>query len=518
MWFVVKTISGEEKTTKKELLKKVPIVSNVYLPIQITHQSVNGKRVERKIPLISGFLFVELRIFLNPGKESPTPEDFRQRIWNQLKKNVTHRGYFFYKDDGCEEPKFIGKARMLSDNPDSTCPDDFIWKSYIRDADMNPFIRYNGDPDIVTEDVRIVGVSFDKLARLNDVVRVVSGPMAGATGVVVSKKQRAKGKYFKDRHLEVRLGNGMCVSYPNIRKFDMVIVREAKEGENSRDSRLWHETDHFIGILQRKDHVDDAPKELRQLLSWIHYRQKESLKDVIDKIKETIDTEDDRTRLFSLVNAIPFNTGSAKDIIDKYVSEDSIIRPFLTPAEGEENFVEIQELQHETFRELIIPINLKDCFLSIFNETGTIIDNEDLKDCDYQYNAHVAIVDSGESKLAAVSWGGFYDAYEALSSEGKSMFKKDLKQKGYKQTFALFSTGTQKDDKEGLLHVSFQDTGGIKGFSTEVKSDEIDTAKKLVRAVAPSAVEFWQKERLRNWRKLVQRFVLIHHDDNIIIR
>lgn len=503
MWFVVKTTTGKEEPNRDTLLSKVPIVSEVFLPMKMTScRNKQGKLQYHTHPLISGYLFVDLKVELNSMAKPKTEIDFHRRVWNQLKKNVSPRGYFFYKDDDSDSPKQVAGTRLLSDAPENTCPDDFISKSFIRDEDMNPFMRYNGGSEFVNDEIQIIGESFEKLARVNDVVRIVTGPMAGATGVVVSKKQKSKGKNYKDRHLEVRLGNSLCVSYSNIRRFDMVIVREAPEGDKAWEPRLWHEVDHFIGLLQAKGHVDDAPIVLRKTLTWLHNKQNEPSSIVTDKLQKTIDNHEEQTRLLRLARALPFGSGSAKTTLDKYVS-DCPIRPFLTPAEGDEAFSKVSTLQHDSFKEYVIPMDLQ-----------TTFHPESQSTTDYAYNAHVAVFTKGDNAgHAIVSWGRFYDEYVSMPADKRQTFHDDLAKKGYINLLALLTTAHPLGNPQSP-RITFRKLGAIGGFAIAISGKQEDAARTLAHAVAPSAVEFWQKERLRNWRRLIQQSVLIHKTDS----
>lgn len=506
MWFVVKTISGQENAVKDNLLRKVPIVSQVYLPMQYTsYRNRQGKLLYHPHPLISGYLFVDLSVYVTPQSVVRYDADFNQLVWNQLKKNITPRGYFFYRlrVDDSDETLHLHGTRLLSDDPEKTFPADFIRKSLIPDEDMNPFMQFNGSTEYISEETQIIGESFEKLARVNDTVRIVTGPMAGATGVVVSKGQKSKGKNFKDRHLEVRLGNSLCVSYSNIRRFDMVIVREAQFGEKGRDPRLWHEVDYFIGLLQRTGHVNDAPAYLFRTLNWIHNRQKVSLKETMERIKTVVAGDDDRDRLFRLAGDLPFGSGGAKEVLATYVPSIPI-RPFLTPAEGDDIYNKVEEVAHKDFKELIIPINLKDVFVAGFHDNDSEVSRQP---DDYAYNAHVAVFPDGR---AVVSWGRFFDEYAAMDDDRRKGFLADLDKKGYSHLFSLLSTGHPLDNPDSPL-ISFQKVNGIGGFSIPVIGRQRDAAQFLVDAVAPAAVEMWQKERLRNWRRLLQQYVFINH-------
>lgn len=507
MWFVVKTHNGQENTIKDILLKSVPIVSEIYLPTyQTSYINSQGQLQYNSLPLIRGYLFVDLRIWLNPQKATGTDEDLYQRIWKQVRKNISYRGYFFYKTDTSQKIIPVNGTHLLSSNPNKTSPAEFIRKSLIPDEDMNLFISYNGSPEFVNKEFQIIGESFDKLAKVNDTVRIITGPMAGATGVVVERKQKSKDHNYKDRHLEVRLGNSLCVSYSNVRKFDMVIIREAQCGEKGRDSQLWRETDYFIGLLQANGHADDAAIVLCELLIKIHTNKIESLEQISKEMELPCGYKMDTNRLIKLANDIPFYDANTKEILNQYVTPYPI-RPFLTPYEDAGQCETTQSVQHKEFRELIIPVKLKTLFEP--SASGPEYRHLEANDNYYTYNAHVAIYTNGkDSEHAIVSWGKFYDDYASMSESVKQAFHNDLERRGYIQLHSLLTTGHPYNNPKTSF-ISFRKIGNIGGFSLVIKGKQEDAAKELVEAVAPAAVEFWQKERLRNWRKLIQRFVLI---------
>lgn len=512
MWFVVKTPIGHEEKSKDLLLGNVPLIRDIYIPLKRkVCKNKFGASTFHPQPLTSGYVFVDLRVEENVGSQGRRSKEFREDVWRQIAQNVTERGYIYKKDSVTGNAQQLQGCHLLSSNPKETSPNVFIAQSHIPDEDMETFIRFNDTSGCVVEDVQIVDESFDELARLNDTVRVVTGPLAGAIGVVVSRSQKAeKGKSYKDRHLEVRLGKSFCVSYPNIRRFDMVIVREAWEGDKARQARLWHEADFLLGVFQRqKEYVDNAPRALRDTLSLISKKTKSPLSEVVQAMSGKIAHKEDRQRLFSFANDIASSTPAAgfSEVL-RELFPDSPIRAFLTPSEGAEAYTAIQTLQHEGFTELVVPVNLKAEFLRC------VPNGQDALSPDtnaYAYNAHVAVFAASEAGgRAAVSWGRFYDAYAKLDPKGKESFLTDLKQKGYVKTHALLSMGRLPDAAPNSPCVSFLKMGGIGGFSLAFRGSQMDAVNTLINTVAPAAVEFWQKERLRNWRKLIQQSVLIH--------
>lgn len=509
MWFVVKTPTGHEEKSKALLLGNVPLIRDIYIPLRRkVCKNKLGASTFHTQPLTSGYVFVDLRVEEKQGRRG---KEFREEVWRQIAQNVTERGYFYKKDSVTGKAQQLQGCHLLSSNPKETSPNVFIAQSHIPDEDMETFIRFNDTNGCVAEDVRIVDESFDELARLNDTVRVVSGPLAGAIGVVVSRSQKTeKGRNYKDKHLEVRLGKSFCVSYPNIRRFNMVIVREAWEGDKARQTRLWHEADFLLGVFQRqKEYVDNAPRALRDTLSLISKKQKAPLSEVVQAMSGRVDHREDRQRLFSFASDITANTpasGFSEALHELF--PDIPMRAFLTPSEGTEAYTAVQTLQHKGFVELVVPVSLKAEFLRC------VPNGQDALSPDtnaYAYNAHVAVFAEGEAGgRAIVSWGKFYDAYAKLDAKGKEGFLTDLKQKGYVKTHALLSMGCPPDAAPNSPCVSFLRMGGIGGFSLAFRDNQMEAVNTLINTVVPAAVEFWQKERLRNWRKLIQQSVLIH--------
>lgn len=512
MWFVVKTPTGHEEKSKELLMGNVPLVRDVYIPLRRkVCKNKPGASTFHTQPLTSGYVFVDLRVEENAGSQGRRGKAFREAVWRQISQNVTERGYFYKKEALTGKTQQLQGCHLLSSNPKDTSPNVFIAQSHIPDEDMESFMRFNDTIGCVAEDVRIVDESFDELARVNDTVRVVTGPLAGAVGVVVSRSQAAdKGKNYKDRHLEVRLGKSFCVSYPNIRRFNMVIVREAWEGERARQTRLWHEADFLVGVFQRqKGHVDDAPRALREMLSLIGKGKENPLSEVLQVIGGEIENKTDRQRLFSFANDIAANVPASgfPDAL-RELFPDSPIRAFLTPSEGAEAYTAIQTLQHEEFVELVVPVSLKAEFLRCVPNGQSALSPDTNA---HAYNAHVAVFAEGEAGgRAIVSWGKFYDAYAKLDPKDKEGFLTDLKQKGYAKTHALLSMGCSPDAAPNSPCVSFLRMGGIGGFSLAFRGNQMEAVNTLINTVAPAAVEFWQKERLRNWRKLIRQSVLIH--------
>lgn len=204
--------------------------------------------------------------------------------------------------------------------------------------------------------------------------------------------------------------------------------------------------------------------------------------------------------------------------LEKWLNElmpDAKLRPFLTPTSG----VTIPEgenyavLRHDGFVELVLRCNLREFFQDKNNKSGN---NAMVSDEDFEYYAHFALLDAGNGKVKLIcSWGGFYDYYASQSDKERKSFLEDLEAKKYPCLLYLL---TQSDCK-------FEKVNGIGGFSIETDIDYTDDVDAMARSVAETtfntqhstfnilvaaAVEMWKGTRLLVWRRLLQRYVLLH--------
>lgn len=550
MWFAVRTHTGNEEESKTLLLDKIDKVTDVYIPYIHKSCTRNGKVVRRYEIAIHGFVFVNLDIkdIHNKNNKRDIPA-----VWEQTKSFLTPNGYFFwyekeFVDGEYKNTRKKSTAHLLTSNSDDVTPIKLFNQSYIPNNSIKVFEYFNEQSLGGNTDAFLVNESFDKMARENDIVRVISGPLTGEEGVIVQESQDASGKR-KDRRLIAKFGNNLTVHYPNIRKYSMVLIREAQDGEKSKKPRLWFIIDHLIGVIQNRKKkpvkkekaeenkeseksipinieeqednkyrfTDAAPKMLRELVTDI---DKHSSHDIDGRMKEIdsfsdnyniqLSKEDIRLILF-LANIFPPASNSQfNSLLLKYIP-DSKIRPFLTASSKISAVGKLYSstLKHKDFEELIVQVDLKDDFKEALGNDKDLHSDED----SYIYDAHVALFDiANNQKKAVVSWGGFYNEYESLDDESKKNILEDLSKKGYNHLYSLLTNGkddSQTDDNRAL---SFDSTQGIGGFSiTFDRNEDSESAIKfLVNNAAKAAVEMWQGTRLRSWRELVQQFVIIH--------
>lgn len=516
MWFAVKNQGKKkEEDFKTILMANISHVKDVYLPyIHRVYKDKHGVTRRRYELAAKGYMFVNVDI--DDGVRN------KHDIWEKLSKYITAAGYFYWyvddiKDGESVPTRVTEPVRLLSSDPKTATPDEFIGNSYIPDQTMENFRNFNDQSLGGNVDAFLVNESFNKMARVNDVVRIISGPLAGEEGVIV---QENEGDNRRDRRLVAKFGNCMTVHYPNIRKYNMIVVREAKEGEKSKQSRLWYIIDRLIGNLQkeRKDNVDDSVRDLRNLITNINKLSENDtegkMKIINDAIKslKVSETKDIRRSLFLLASVFPPSTNSKFDSLLLEYIPDARIRPFLTPAFKVSPVGKLYEdtLKHKDFTERIIQVNLEDTFKEALEKDNSSADAYP-KDS-FIYDAHVAIFDQDNKiKKAVVSWGGFYDKYEALEEAQKKDFIDDLEKKNYKYLHSLLSNGIPFGEVDQTKKIAFDKTKGIGGFSIVFSEGQDEPVNYLVHNVAKAAVEMWQGTRLKDWRKLVQRFVLIHN-------
>ena len=516
MWFIVNTDKFKEQKTKEFLENTYQgIIKYVYLPkCRLKYLNTQGEERFRFQPLIYGLLFIKA-----DSAEA-------------LKKILTHWGYFFQEDtvknlETGEQLKkvLVSTAHLLCKDVKDLDPETIIKTATIPDEDMERFIYYSDKMADGIEGLSIVDKRYDDLILINDTIRILSGPLTGWVGVV--KQIKSKGK--KDRHLLVRFGNNRCLNISNVRQYDMQVEHEAIKGQKAEAVGVWRAIDQMIGYLQAKVPSENACNALRRLFieyqkkltvyrnrhtSDLAYSNKIEVKTVArqQKILEQIDGS--MRNNFRIISKC-FQAGKAT--LEKWLDElipDIKLRPFLTPTSG----VSIPEsanyavLRHDGITELILRCNLREFFHERDNETDKHIAASDE---DYEYYAHFALLntDAGKVKLIC-SWGGFYDYYASQSDDERKTFHVDLESKKYPHLHYLLTESPYK----------FEKTNDIGGFSIETDIAYTDDVVELGRQaneffanhpslfaqLTSAAVEMWKGTRLLVWRKLLQRYVLLH--------
>ena len=517
MWFIVNTDKFQEQKTKEFLEKTYPgIVKFVYLPkCRTKYVNAQGEERFRFRPLIYGLLFIKADSI------------------KVLKKILTPWGYFVYEDiirsletGELQKEKLVSSAHLLCKDVKNLSTDDIVKTATIPDEDMEHFIYFSDKVADGIEGLSIVDKRYDDLIQENDTVRIFSGPLAGWVGVV--KQIKNKGK--KDRHLFVRFGNNLCLSFSNVRQYDMQVEHEATKGPKAEAVGVWRAIDQMIGYLQAKQPSENACQTLRNL--FLDYQKRlpvyrnQSMSDfAYESKKEEITVAqqqkvlgqiDEKMRNNFRVLSNYFKAGEIS--LERWLNElipDAKLRPFLTPTSGAiiPEGHDYTLLHHNGITEFILRCNLRDVFQ---DKGGVKADkNTTIFDEDYEYYAHFALVNTDGGKVKAIcSWGGFYDYYASQSSQEQEAFLRDLESKKYPRLLYLL---TQSEYR-------FEKVNGIGGFSIETDIDYTNDKEELGRRanefftlhssfftqLVSAAVEIWKGTRLLVWRQLLQRYVLLH--------
>ena len=516
MWFIVNTDKFQEQSTKEFLENTYPgIVKFVYLPkCRTKYVNAQGEERFRFRPLIYGLLFIKADSI------------------KVLKKILTPWGYFVYEDiirsletGELQKGKLVSSAHLLCKDVKNLSPDDIIRTATIPDEDMEHFIYFSDKMADGVEGLSIVSKRYDDLIQENDTVRIFSGPLAGWVGVV--KQIKNKGK--KDRHLFVRFGNNLCLSFSNVRQYDMQVEHEATKGPKAEAVGVWRAIDQMIGYLQAKQSSGNACQTLRNL--FLDYQKRlpvyrnQSMSDLAYESKKEEITVAQQQKVLGQIDEkmrnnfrVLSNYFKAGEIsLERWLNElipDAKLRPFLTPTSGaiipEEHDYTV--LHHNGITELILRCNLREVFQDKGSESEK---NSTDFDEDYEYYAHFALVNTDGGKVKAIcSWGGFYDYYASQSSKEQETFLADLEAKKYPRLLYLL---TQSEYR-------FEKVNGIGGFSIETDIDYTNDIDAMSKAVAKAfniqhstfnilvaaAVELWKGTRLLLWRQLLQRYVLLH--------
>ena len=517
MWFIVNTDKFQEQKTKEFLEKTYPgIVKFVYLPkCRTKYVNAQGEERFRFRPLIYGLLFIKADSI------------------KVLKKILTPWGYFVYEDfirsletGELQKEKLVSSAHLLCKDVKNLSTDDIVKTATIPDEDMEHFIYFSDKVADGIEGLSIVDKRYDDLILENDTVRIFSGPLAGWVGVV--KQVKNKGK--KDRHLFVRFGNNLCLSFSNVRQYDMQVEHEATKGPKAEAVGVWRAIDQMVGYLQAKQPSENAYQTLRTLfldyqkrlpvyrnksMSDLAYENKKE-KSTVAQQQKVLDQIDKRMRNNFRVLSNYLKAGEIT--LEKWLKDlipDAPLRPFLTPTSGAiiPEGHDYTVLHHHGITELILRCNLRDVFLDkgrVETDKNTTIFDED-----YEYYAHFALVNTDGGKVKAIcSWGGFYDYYASQSSQEQEAFLRDLESKKYPRLLYLLTQSEYRIEK----------VNGIGGFSIETDIDYTNDIDAMAKAVAKAfniqdstfnilvsaAVEIWKGTRLLVWRQLLQRYVLLH--------
>ena len=514
MWFIVKTdVFTEQKSMDLLSEKYKGTIVDFYFPLgRRTYKNEKGEEKVRFTPVLQGLFFIRVE-----------SED-------RLKKVLSKYGYFMYKgiDYGARstevvERTFFTKAHILCADSKSRTLDEIVKQARIPDDDMERFIYYNDKIADGIEGLSIVDKRYSDLVKVNDTIRILSGPMAGWVGVV--KQIKNKGK--KDRHLLVRFGNNRCLNISNVRQYDMQIEHEAP----SETIGAWRAIDQLIGYLQAKEPTENASDTLRThfkdyLSKLTVYRNRHSsdiaysnkvAEKTTSRQQEILSNIDDsmRNNFRILANYFKADGGTLEQGLKELIP-DIVLRPFLTPTSG----VAIPQgqdyavLRHNDIVEFILRCNLREFFRGKEYEADKYAP---VFDEDYEYYAHFALLEpeEGKDKVKAIcSWGGFYDYYASQSKDERDKFHANLQSKKYPHLLYLL---TQSEYK-------FEKVNGISGFSIETDFAYIDDIEELGRRanefftlrsplftqLTAAAVEMWQGARMLVWRQLLQRYVLLH--------
>ena len=501
MWYAVKTDFFREDESRRTLMR-LDGVKEVYLPIyRKTVQSEGGVKKSHFVPTISGFMMVNLDEKKVDGL-------------------ITSWGYFKYtlpvlnRETRCYEQKLmVTRAHLLCVNAVELSKEEIIAKARVPQSDIERLRIFNDRLAEGMEDLRILDVAYQTLALDNDTVLITEGPYIGIEGVI--KQVKTNGR--KDRRLHFSIGN-FTVSVPNVRNYRHIVIREARRGEKARTITAWRNIDRLIGLLQAAPTEENAGKRLRDVLRALNRNVR------LDDYTSSLGVESPQ-RAF-LTGLTPVDAGCLISLsryfqtYDKSIDAglldlipDVTLRPFLTPTPGKS----IPEggdcvlLEHDGIRETVVRVDLRPYFATVITVDGerrisSLADTDE--DCTYY--AHVAVIPCGGQTLAAVNWGDFMRQYMLKNDSERVAFHADLEDKGYPRMAALLKS-CQSEHPDTFIFSN----GSIMGFARAIRtaadgraaSDDIRT---LITSTAPAAVEMWQGTRLLFWRKLVQRYVLLH--------
>lgn len=566
MWYIIKTDYYKERDAIADLLQ-LDGITDIYFPNprQKRSETDDEENVREKVsfrPVINGILFAYVT---DPNL---LRDDLNANGYFLRKEKAANIGGANLTA-GANGPsanrrrmQVAGNAHLFSIEGESGGLDGLLLHAQVSDEEIYRYKVCIEQCAAHTDDIKIVDKDYADLAAKNDLVMITDGPLVGYTGVI----KQVKTGGVKDRCFFFSLG-GFCVRLSGIRRYGVIVVRESAEGTKAQLPNTWRYIDFLQGKLQASYFADNSSFALRSILDQynkvrdIERCQSLLLVEARGKATEAESREmalqavwlqqADHDEVAALKSLGRFFQ-SADDSV-AYGLEDLIpdmpLRPFLTPTSG----VQLPKgknytlFPHSGFVEIIVRVNLKQEFLKAehypsvamrdshegrYTESGKLRGKMrkarpfQLSPQEYIYYAHVGLWNSEDGKgvMAMVNWGEFAHRYLSLGDEGREAFLQDLSAKGYHETHRLLTEGRMHDESPSLsgfvCHIpqlTVQDVQDQYEKSQKTKRLPVSLlrsfvpVRQMVRGCIPSAVEFWQRQRLLEWRHLVQRYVLLHN-------
>lgn len=548
MWYIIKTNFYKEREAIEEFRKNIPYIQGTYLPVY--RKKLEAKEGDRHryrfCPTIDGIIFINLK------------KDAEEQL---MRDHLTDQGYFY---GGAKNERFASNAHLFNFSSSPLSLGELLAMARISSEDISRFRIYNEQLAESIEAFKIVDVNYHQMEQENDTVVFTDGPYKNFQGIIKQVKHHGE----KDRHFFFRLGN-WCFSAKGARKYNYVVVREASKGVKALVTNSYRYIDQVVGKLQATYFPDRAGDALRTLLFHLNHHQ--SLEACKELLLQAAPSQSDATQrmqfalLGSFLNQIDSETASALISLSRYYQsvDDSVrrgleadvadiqLRPFLTPSSG----VELPKgsayalLAHGQFLEVVLKLNLKQLFVSektykplsiVYQRIGTYKKGKKaglpydpkvvkLTDKDYVYYAHIAFFQpSGKDTVKAfINWSGLVEDYLQMEPADRAQFLSNLAERGYDRMQALLSS-------DSPLSI-YRESSAFAGFSIDIPGVSLDRLTRLLEAnqkqksipfsmfrvfhpvvrllrlSVPAAVEMWQKQRFLDKRRLLQKYVLLHH-------
>jgi hypothetical protein len=519
MWYVVKTSFGHEDQAVEEL-KAIPVVKEIYLPYNRRHPLKSGDVASGKFrPTINGILFI------NVSKDN----------LSTLKFHLNTNGYFV-DDKGGE---FTSKAHLLnySRQPADLTARLNMAKVTVDAITLFRILNDQSDAEKQLENVELFDSdAYRQMSSKYDTVCIVDGPYFKFQGIIKTVSRNG----VKDKHLFINTGS-LTISISDIHRYNYIVVREAPDSENAKTVNTWRFIDYLIGRLQSTYFADNAGEALRSIIRCL------SKGNSIDKTKhllfqKSLDEKSEQKRknmalqatflesesplTISCLGAVASFFRSSGNSVEHELNNlipDVQLRPFLTPVPGKtlSKGSRFTCLRHKDFLEVILRLDLRKRFA---DQKYKLPKGVKTNKNDYVYYAHIGLKanEDNTSLTCFINWSGFMNSYLLMENDEKSALLDNMQRKGYRVTPELLRSGN-----------IFCASPELAGFKAEIECS--DAAKVLheiehqdgkflslsmLRPFAPfiplfrravsSAVELWQNPKLACWRKLCQRYVLLH--------
>ena len=374
-WYLVRTQPGHERELASLIEREKEKTKNILEAYCPTHTIVNVRQGGRegKMPLFDGYVFV----------------------------HATLSALVDFLNDRCPNTSLRYNRKITPEDKATPCT--------IPEAQMRAFMDFNenyADKVVVLErPFTDYAYNHNDNDEPNEIVRVVDGPLAGCEGFVC-RFRRKRGIVFQINGMTP--GTHLTVSYPNVYDLHVVRLHNAENDRLSIGTEKARAADLIIGMLQGCGYGKRtlpmlygiierlaAKASLVELCKEFHKQGEETLGIMLSRM-----TEKEAELVLNLARYERDFPGYVRQAYSKL-----ILRPFLTPTSGYDDFDEKGETRHEqeNFTEIIRKVNIAERVYYPSKQASAEVTTS--------YYAHIGVMRQYGSHVLFANWNDFLGEY-----------------------------------------------------------------------------------------------------------